>query len=67
MNYQLKVTVLTFVKKIFFEEKSVDFFAYVTTRGYPSVPSTNFSPFGPAVWPAISKIQTNIYGRRELL
>jgi len=28
--------------------------------GYPLVPSKSFSQFGPAVWPAIADIHTNI-------
>ena len=35
--------------------------------GYSRVPSKNVNPFGPAVWPAIANIQSNIYDRRALL
>ena len=28
--------------------------------GYPRVPSKNVSPFGPAVWPVIGNIYTNV-------
>ena len=37
--------------KIFF--KNV-FFCLCYHQGYPWVPSTNFSPFGPAIWPAVT-------------
>ena len=35
--------------------------------GHLWVTSTNFSPFGPAVWPAIANIYRNIYEQRALL
>ena len=37
--------------------------SFILLPGHPWVPSTNFSPFGPAVWPAIANIfiQTHIY------
>ena len=28
--------------------------------GYPRIPSKNVSPFGPAIWPAIGNIYTNV-------
>ena len=42
-----KNLILKFFLKMFF-------FCLCQHQGYPWVPSTNFSPFGPAIWPAVT-------------
>ena len=46
-------------KKNYFEKKNWIFLAYVTPRPPLSV-HKKFSPNGPAVWPAIGNIYTNV-------
>ena len=39
----------------------------LATGSTHGAPEKTFSSFGPAVWPGIANIQTNIYERRALL
>ena len=48
-----------FSKKFRFLKKKSIFLAFVTP-GAPMGSLKKFSPFGPAVWPAIGKIYTNV-------
>ena len=54
------------INKFEFWKKCWIFFSlcYSPGRGHSWVPSTNFSPFGPAVRPAIANTYINIYERR---
>ena len=55
-------------KKIrIFKRKNVEFVLAYVTPGEPKGFFKHFSPFGPAVWPAIANIQTDMYERRALL
>ena len=52
------------IKNVENEEKNKEMkirgFQPMSPPGYPGVSAKNFSPFGPAVWPAIVNIYTSV-------
>ena len=54
-------------KKFLLRKQIFEFFTFNTGGGHPWVSTKNFSPIGPAVWPAIRNIYIYIYNCLVLL